>query len=99
MKNIKYFVVLLLVAVTLTLLLFASGRLFPSRVVNYYGEILTDEELDLRTHRTYCGFIPLNPFESLVQSYSYKPIAMCFDTTAELDAWHVATGRIPPSTN
>ncbi len=92
MKYLRHYKEFLLILILVSLL-FSVGSfvvpklvhwLIPPWVVNYYGEILTSEELDAKTDTTYCGFIPLNPLESLVQSYSYKPIAMCFDTEQEV---------------
>jgi hypothetical protein len=92
-KNRRFNVKMMLFGITLFILLsftlcnLAFGKFAPDAVVNYYGKILTEPELQAEVDDFACAVIPMPTIEHIFRQISRQTILMCFDSLYEANEW------------
>ncbi|MCU0498637.1 MAG: hypothetical protein MUF87_14900 [Anaerolineae bacterium] len=63
-------------------------------MVDYYGRLITMEQLEQEGLELTCAPIRVSTLESWYRYWTYQPEWMCFDTDYELDHWMRSQGLL-----
>lgn len=90
MNRKKYLIALSAIMMVILLFLISGGRVIPPMMVDYYGQLITDEQLTLTSPEASCVSLPKDPLEEWYVRWTYQASLICVDTSDERDRWFLA---------
>ncbi|MCU0496126.1 MAG: hypothetical protein MUF87_02100 [Anaerolineae bacterium] len=94
MNHKRYILVLTAIFVIVMLFVISGGRVIPPTMVNYYGQVITEDQVAIKSPNGMCISYRMYPLEALYVHWTYQASLICFDSMPEVDNWMRSQGLL-----